>query len=624
MVLGFGKKRQQPPPQAQGGTTSTPGGGAGPMSSPEAQAAEQAFRQGTASLLDIVAPASFVINANYVQIGSLYVRTLFAFTYPRYVQTNWLSAILNYDITMDVAMYIYPQESQHVMSSLRRKVGQLESSLQIEREKGLVRDPELETAIEDIEGLRDVLQKGESKLFQFSLYMTIYAPTLEQLNTLTKQLESTLGGMLVYTKRALVRMEQGFQTTLPLAVNELDVRRNLDTGSLSTTFPFVSADLSSNEGILYGLNRHNNSLVLFDRFNLENANSVVFAKSGAGKSYAVKLDALRSIMIGVDVVIIDPESEYKTLAEAVGGSFFPVTLNSEKRINPFDLPPVGPDGDGESVLRSQINMLTGLVRLMVAGTTPEEDALIERALFETYQLKDITADAATHKNQPPLLADFQSVLQNMSGAQGLLSKLEKYVTGTFAGLFNQPTNFQLDQRLTVFSVRDLEEQLRPIGIYLVLSYIWNKVRFEMKKRILIVDEAWWMMQFDDSARFLYAIAKRGRKYYLGLTIISQDVEDFLDSKYGRAVITNSSMQLLMKQSTSAVDKLANVFNLTDGEKFLLLEADVGEGLFFAGQNHAFIKIISSYTEDQIITSDPQQIMEMRSAANPEQPPQEAV
>jgi len=565
------------------------------------------LRQGLTSVRDIIAPASFVVTPNYVQIGSYYTKTLFVFTYPRYIETNWLSPIINYDMTMDIGMYIHPLETKDVMVELRNQVGKLESTLSIDTEKGKPRDPELQTAIGDIESLRDVLQRGEIRLFQYGLYFTVYATSIEELRTVVDQLESTLGGLLIFTKESVFQMEQGFTSTLPLMQDKLSVLRNLDTGSLSSTFPFVSSELTQDDGILYGINRHNNSLIIFDRFNLENSNSLVLAKSGSGKSYFVKLEALRYLMLGTDVIVIDPENEYKTLCDAVGGSFLEISLNSDKRINPFDLP-VNSAESGEDVLRSNIASLHGLMNLMLGGMTPEEDAFIDKALYETYALKDITVDPESQKNEPPLLQDFYNVLGNMKGTESVKAKLSKYVEGTFANLYNKPTNFELKPGFVVFSVRDLEEALRPIAIYTVLDYIWTKIRMTMKRRILIVDEAWWMMQYEDSARFLYGLAKRARKYYLGLTIISQDVEDFLASRYGKAVVNNASMQILMKQSTASIDIVASVFNLTEGEKYLLLESDVGEGLFFAGLNHVAFKAVASYTEDQIITTDPKQIM----------------
>lgn len=573
--------------------------------------AEEVFRKGMANILDLIAPSDFLVTPNYLRLENTFVKTIFVFTYPRYLQTNWLSNVINYDIVCDIGMFIYPMESKQIMTQLRKKVGQLESSKVIEEEKGLVRNPELETAITDIEGLRDVLQRGEVRLFQYALYFTIYADTLEELNTITQQLESTLGGMLVYTKQCLLQMEQGFNSTLPIANDELYITRNLDTGSLSTTFPFTSSELTSNEGILYGLNRHNNSLILFDRFSLENANSVVFGKAGSGKSYAVKLETIRYLMFGCDVIIIDPENEYQELCEAVGGSYFELSLHSEQRINPFDLPTTLPEGEtGEDVLRDSVVAVKGLLGLMLGQITPEEDAILDKAIFESYALKDITADPESHKNPPPLMSDLQNVLSNMTGTDSLVKRLSKYTEGTFSGLFNKPTNFSLEKGFVVFSIRDLEDQLRPIGMYMVLNYIWSKIRFQMRKRMCIIDEAWIMMQYEDSAKFIYGLAKRARKYYLGLTVVTQDVEDFIGSQYGRAVISNSSLQLLLKQSSASIEKVAGVFNLTEGEKFLLLECDVGEGLFFAGLNHVAIKIIASYTEDQLVTTNPKQIMEL--------------
>lgn len=577
-----------------------------------ATAARKVFTEGMSSILDIIAPAVFVVGPNELQIGEQYTKTLFVYTYPRYLQTNWLSGIIDYDITMDIAMFVYPLETRGVMSDLRKELGQLESSQTIQHEHGMVSDPELETAVGDIEELRGTLQRGESRLFHYSLYFTLYAKSKDELKTLTRQLESVLGGMLIYTKQALLQMEQGFNSTVPLGYDQLLVTRNLDTGSLSTTFPFTTATLSSNDGILYGVNRHNNSLILFDRFNLENANSVVFAKAGAGKSYVIKLEVLRSLMLGTDIIIIDPENEYKPLCDAVGGSYLEVNLNSEKRINPFDLPHALNDETGEDVLRTTVTDLHGLISLMVGGMTPEEDSLLDKALYETYAIKDITTDPATQHNEAPLMSDLVSVLGNIEGTESLNKRLTKYTEGTYSGLFNQPTNFSLDEGFVVFSIRDLEDQLRPVAMYVILNYIWTQIRLNFKKRIMVVDEAWTMMQFEDSARFLFGLAKRSRKYYLGLTIISQDVEDFLQSQYGKAVVSNSSMQILLKQSSSSIEKIANVFGLTEGEKMLLLESDVGEGLFFAGQDHVAIKIIASYNENALITTNPKEIEEQKA------------
>ncbi|MFH1749761.1 MAG: DUF87 domain-containing protein [bacterium] len=572
--------------------------------------------QGETTILDIIAPSDLVVSPNYLQLNKYYVRTIFVYTYPRYLYTNWLSSIITYDIPLDVGMYIYPVESKAAMYNLRTKIGQLEASHRIQQEKGLVSDPELETAIQDVEQLRYTLQKGELKLFRFSLYFTIYGSSVEELDTVTKQMESILGGKMIYSKEALLQMEQGFTSTVPVFLDELTVTRNLDTGSMSSVFPFTSSELTSNSGILYGINRHNNSLVLFDRFSLENPNMVVFAKSGSGKSYAVKLEILRYLMFDTDVMVIDPENEYKDLCEEVGGSFINLSIKSDHKINPLDLPRVtNKDEDHEGLLREKVILLHGLMRLMLGRMTPEEDSILDKALFETYALKDITQDPSTFSNPAPVLGDLHSVLENMRGAEKLVLRLSKFTEGTFSGLLNNPTNLNFDKGFIVFSIRDLEDELRPIAMYMMLSHIWDKVRSNLRKRILVIDEAWWMMQYEDSAKFLYGIAKRSRKYYLGLTVISQDVEDFLTSRYGRSVVANSSLQLLLKQAPSAIDNVAEVFHLTEGEKFLLLNSDIGEGLFFAGLNHVAIKILASPEEHIFITSNPQEILEIQEAKN---------
>lgn len=576
-----------------------------------AKAALDRFEAGLISVRDLIAPAAMEIKNDHIVLNDKVARTLFVLTYPQYVETNWLSPIINYDINLDISMHIYPVDNENIMRVLRRKVTEMESSLRIRQEKGAISDPELDIAYQDAEELRDRLQRGLEKFFHFGLYITVYGKDEKDLDAMTGSIEKVLGGQLIYTKPALLQMAEGFNSTLPLALDEINVVRNMTTSSIATTFPFTSVDLTTGRGVLYGINRHNNSLILFDRFELENANMAVFSKSGGGKSYAVKLEILRSMMFGTDVIVIDPEDEYKALADAVGGSYVSISLNSDKRINPFDLPDLGEDASGEKVLRAAVITLLGLMNLLLGKLNPEEDALLDKAIRETYALKDITDDTKTHKNQPPTMEDLQSVLDNLVGAESLSQRLSKYTQGTFSGIFNKPTNFELDRGLLVFNIRDLEESLRPIGMYIVLNYIWNQVRFERRKRLLIIDEAWILMQHEDSAKFLYSIAKRARKYYLGLTTITQDVEDFLGSKYGKAVVANSSLQLLFRQSPASIDMVAETFNLTNGEKFLLLESAVGEGLFFAGSNHASIKVIASYIEDRIVTSDPAQLEELR-------------
>jgi type IV secretory pathway VirB4 component len=511
-------------------------------------------------------------------------------------------------------MFFYPVASSIVLNQLKKKVGNLEAQLIEDQEKGAPRDPLRETALRDIEQLRDALTQGTEHFFQYALYVTLYAHDKKELDKLTEQVELLFGSKLVTTRRSLWQMEQGFNSTLPLGNDELSVSTNLNTSPASSSFPFVSSDLSSDSGILYGVNRHNNSLILFDRFSLPNANSVVFATSGSGKSYAVKLEILRSMMMGTDVIIIDPEREYEHLAESVGGTYINISLSSESKINPFDLPrAIGDETNTSDIIRSAVITLKGLIRLMLGELTNEEDSIIDRALLETYAKKDITANSDLSSIKPPLMQDFAEVLDGMAGGNKLSERLKKYTSGTFAGLLNEPTNVDIGNQLVVFSVRDLEDELRPMAVYTIINYIWNIVRSSLKKRILVIDEAWWLMQHEDSAKFVFALVKRARKYYLGVTTITQDVSDFLGSSYGQAIVTNSALQLLLRQSPASIDKVVKTFLLTEGEKFLLLEGSVGEGIFFAGNKHAAIKVVASYTEDQIITSDPRQLLEIEQA-----------
>jgi len=565
------------------------------------------------NLVDIIAPAGIEFGSNYLQLEQKFARTIFVFNYPQLLNVGWFSPVITMDKEMNVSMFIHPLETATVLRDLTKKTARVQSQINLQAEAGKVRDPLLESALQNIEGLRDQLQQGSGKLFKFGLYITFFANSPKELNDIENEIRAILETKLVYAKPAIFQQEQGFISTLPINQDQLGIHGGLDSGSLSTTFPFISADLSDNKGILYGINRHNNSLILFDRFSLENANTVVFAKSGAGKSYAVKLEVLRSLMHGTDVIIVDPEKEYKYLSETVGGSFIDISLMSPHHLNPFDLPMVGEDENPADILKSNILTLVGLLRIMLGGISPEEDAILDKALTETYASRDITQESDFSKVTPPLMQDLYTVLAGMTGAEKLATRLEKFVSGTYSGFFNQPTNVHLDNQLVVFSIRDMEEELRPLAMYIILNYIWNIVRSERKKRIMVVDEAWWMMQHDDAASFLFGIAKRCRKYYLGLTTITQDVGDFMKSKYGKAIVTNSSLQLLMKQSPATIDIIQETFRLTEQEKHTLLECNVGEGIFFAGLKHAAIQIIASYTEDQIITSDPAQLLEIEQS-----------
>ncbi len=584
---------------------------------------ERVYRKGVVSIQDLISPASMKIEPSHILLGDKFVRTIFVITYPRYISVGWFTPIINLNTALDVGMFFYPVKAEIILKQLKKKAGALEAQILADAEKGAPRDPLRETALRDIEQLRDDLTQGIEHFFQFALYVTIYANSKDELDKISEEVESIFGSKLIYTKRVFYQAEQGFNSTLPLCNDELMITFNMNSSPIASSFPFTSAELTSDNGILYGINRHNNSLILFDRFSLQNANAVVFATSVAGKSYAIKLEVLRSLMLGVEVLVIDPEMEYKHLSDAVGGAYINISLASESKINPFDLPrPVGEEVSTEDIIRSAVITLKGLLRLMLARPgeggkllfTPEEDSILDRALIETYAKKDITADTDLKMGvEPPVMKDLQNILEGMTGAESLVERLKKYTEGTFSGLLNSPTTVDVRNPLVIFSVRDLEDELRPIAIYNIVNFIWNVVRSERKKRILVVDEAWWLMQHEDSAKFIFALVKRCRKYYLGVTTITQDVNDFLTSPYGQAIVTNSSLQLLLKQSPAAIDLVQKTFLLTQGEKYLLLECGVGEGIFFAGAKHAAIKVVASYSEDQIITSDPKQLLEIEAA-----------
>ena len=578
---------------------------------------EQAFLTGVRTLRDFIAPSSIELHSDHFRLGSKYGRTMYVYGYPRQIYTGWLSSIINIDEVLDISMFIYPVDTQIVLNNLRKKVTQLEATMNINMEKGKVRDPGLEAALQDAEELRDQLQIGAEKFFRYGLYITLYADSLDELNFIQHKIETIFGQQLVLSKVASTPQEQGLNSSIPQLTDELQIRRNMNTGAISTSFPFTSADLTDNKGVLYGINMHNNGLVIFDRFSLENANMVVFAKSGAGKSFTVKLEALRSMMVGADIVIIDPENEYQKLCDAVGGSYIRLSLSSDTRINPFDLPRVIDTDEADDALRANLVTLHGLLRQMlggagvgaggqvVAGLSPAEEADIDQALIDTYARVGITSDPLTHNSTPPTISDLYDTLLHMGGTgPSLAQRLRKFTSGTFAGIFSQQSNIDINNNMVVFNIRDLEDELRPTAMYIVLNHIWNITRTDQRKRMLIVDEAWQLMKYDDSANFLFSLAKRARKYQLGLTTITQDVEDFVGSKMGRAIVSNSSMQLLLKQSASAVDVLAQVFKLTDEEQKRLANFPVGQGLFFAGQNHVHIQIQASDTEYNLINTNP--------------------
>ncbi len=586
----------------------------------EQKEVQEAFQKGVTALRDFIAPSSIEFFSSYFQIGTRFARTFYVYGYPRQLYTGWLSSMINIDEIMDISIYVYPVNSQVVLENLRKKVSQLEAGVQLDNERGKVRDPAKEAAITDAEEIRDKLQVGEEKFFRLGFYFTVYGYSKEDLDFISNKVESMLGQQLVYSKPASSQQEQGLNSTVPQLTDQLQIRRNLSTGALSTSFPFTSADLTQENGILYGVNMHNSGLVIFDRFSLENSNSVVFAKSGAGKSFTVKLEALRSLMFGTEIMIIDPENEYQKMCDAVGGTYIRLSLNSVTRLNPFDLPKVVDSEEADNALRSNLITLHGLFRLMMGGAqnqiiggeavlapalSPVEESDLDTALISTYERAGITNDPFTHTSQPPTIMDLYDTLLHMGGTgPQLAQRLRKYTTGTFAGIFSQPSNIEINNPFVVFNIRDLEDELRPVAMYIILNYIWNKTKTDQKRRILIVDEAWQLMKYEDSANFLFSLAKRARKYNLGITTISQDVEDFIGSRLGRAIVANASMQILLKQSPTAIDLLSDVFKLTTEEKKRLSQFPVGQGLFFAGQNHVHIQVIASPAEAELINTSP--------------------
>jgi len=558
----------------------------------------------------IIAPAGVEVQSDYLKIGNKLAKAFFVLSYPRYLSVGWMDQLINLPRLFDISIYINPIDTATVLKKLKKKAAQIEAQISEEQEKGMVRDPMLETALNDIENLRDTLIQAQEKLFSVGIYILVYADNKDELEKVANQIESLLEAQLIYIKPCLFEQLEGFLSVLPLVNDKIQVTNPMNSSPISSFFPFISENLTSDKGILYGINRQNQSLVIFDRFSLENANQVVFAKSGAGKSYATKLEIIRSLMMGTDVIVIDPENEYERLARALGGSFFNISIASEQHINPFDIPIVPPNEDPDDVLRSHIVNLSGLLKIMLGNLTPEEDALLDRALTETYASKEIVAGKDFKDAQPPLLEDLETVLRGLEGGRVMAERLYKFTHGTFSGFINQPTNIDLKNRFIVFSIRDLEDELRPIAMYVVLNFIWNMIRAEFKKRILIIDEAWWMMKYESSAQFLFGLVKRARKYFLGVSTITQDVEDFLRSPYGRPIITNSSIQLLLKQAPATIDVVAQAFNLTEVEKNILLTAEVGTGLFFAGRQRVAIQIISSYFEHKLITTNPEELLEM--------------
>lgn len=561
------------------------------------------------TLEDIIAPSEIEIDFTHLKINNSFFRTYYVTNYPRFVEPNWIEPVISFDHSLLISMFINPSESAGVLEQLKRKIAEMEATIQVDVERGKAVDPAVEVALEDAKALQDQLVRGTERFFQFAVYVCVPTRNLEDLHNTSKLVESTLGSLSIKAEPAILEMEQGFKSCLPLGEDLLNITHNMDTTAVATTFPFDSSELTANEGIMYGINEHNDSLILFDRFTLENANSVVFAKSGAGKSYLVKVEALRYLMFGTEILVIDPEQEYLNLCQAVGGDYINFSASSPVKINPFDLSAEIVPGENE--LGRKILSLTAFLKLVLGNLSASEGALLDRALKQTYSLKGITDDPKTQNRTPPLMEDLYKVLIGMEEAQStdLAVRLERFVKGSLSGIFSAHSNIGLNNMFTVFSVRDLHDQLRPLAIHMILDFIWTKIKSKLKKRILVVDEAWYLMMNPDSATFLVDIAKRSRKYYLGLTTITQDVEDFLATDRGKEIISNSSIQILLKQAPASLDMLIRVFNLSEGEQRLLLSEGVGQGLFFAGSTHVAMRVVASPEEHDLITTSPKELLE---------------
>jgi len=583
----------------------------------ENKAKLEEFSRGLVTIQDIIAPEAIEVDFTFQKINSTYTRTLFVAGYPRTVPANWLSPLINYPNKLNIAMYVYPVDVKEILDNLKRKITEMEAEIQSDIRSGKISNINTEVKLEDARFIREQLAKGSERFFQFGLYITLQAEDKDTLDRITKNVQSTLGALMIVSKKATLQMDDGFKTTLPMGTDKLLITRNMDTTSLATTFPFTSSELTMETGILYGINEHNDSLIIFDRFKMENANMVVFAKSGAGKSYTVKLEVIRQLMFGVEVIVLDPEHEYEDLANAVNGEFINFTFGSESKINPFDLSAVYEEGENE--LGHKIITIHSLMKVMLGQMSSEQEALLDRALVAAYKAKGITPDPATQTNEPPLMEDLYKALIGMENkeADDIAARLEKFITGSFRGILDHQSSFDITNQFTVFSVKEMEEELRPIAMFMILDFIWTRVKKNLKKRLLIIDEAWYFMKHPDSASFIYSMVKRARKYYLGITTITQDVEDFLHNDYGKAIVTNASIQFLMKQSPAAVPILTETFNLSEGEKRLLMASDVGEGIFFAGANHVALRVVASDEEHQVITTNPEEILERRNAATQE-------
>jgi len=575
------------------------------------------YNFGEQDQIDLISYSGLEESPSYLQMGNKFVRTLFVSGYPYVASTGWLNMLINFNHDIDISYHIEQVDPIAALPKLNRKITELESTKRGMLKAGKVIGSEITDPLESAMELKDKIQRGQEKLFQVSIYMTITADSLADLNKTQALLETVMSTRLFYIKNATFQQLEGLQSTLPRGQNLLSQKRNLDSSSAALTFPFVSSELVQESGILYGINRSNNSLVIVDRFSLNNANSIVFAQSGSGKSYTAKVEILRQLMQGTKVIVIDPEREYKQLSASVNGTYIKLSAKSKEKINPFDFSITSKNEENE--LAEHIQDLTEIISLMVGGLGADEKAAVDKAILQTYKQHGWSLNPAytpKKKKDPrgrkpkvktyPVLKDFYKVLKEMK-QRGLCNKLEKFIKGSLSSVFDSQTNIKLDNRLVIFDIKDLNESLRQIMMMVVANFVHSQVKTNPQRRILVIDEGWMLLQHEESARFLAGLTRRARKYYLGVTIISQQANDFLSQDYGRAIASQSALRVLMKQDTTTIKKVAIEFNLSEYEQHFLLTCDRGEALIIADQNHVALKVVASEKEHPLLTTDPKEI-----------------
>lgn len=555
---------------------------------------ELALTFGEQDQMDSLSPEAIEEQADYLCIDGNFMRTLFISGYPFVASSGWLDSLIHFNHSADISYHIYEVDALQALPKLHRKITELESTRRAKMNKGAIIGSEITDPLESAMELRDKIQRGQEKLFQMSVSINLRADSLEELNKITKMLENALAAHLFHIKTARYQQLEALQSVLPRGEDDLNQKRNLDSSSAALAFPFMSSELVQEDGILYGVNKSNNSLVILDRFSLHNANSIVFAQSGSGKSYATKVEILRQLMQGTKVIVIDPEREYKLLTDSVKGTYIKLSAKSKEKLNPFDLATTFHDKDD---LSEHAQDLTEVISLMAEGLSPREKAAVDKAILKIY---------SKAKKEPPLLEDLYAELKDL-GQLKLRERLEKYISGSLANVFNAQTNIELDNRLVIFDIKDLPESLRQIMMMIIANFVQNQVKAKPEKRLLVIDEGWLLLEHEESARFVAGLVRRARKYYLGVSIISQQANDFLKSDYGRAIASQSSLRILMKQDTTTIKNVASEFNLSEYEESYLLTCGRGDALIIADQNHVAVKVVASDKEHPLITTNPAEV-----------------